>query len=302
MFALWVPITIAAAFLQNLRSVQQKALKGRLTTAGSAYARFLYAWPLAIIYVAGLWHFLGYDMPKANALFLIYCVLGGLCQILFTVVLLWMFSFRSFAVGTTFSKLEVILIAIMGALLLGDKVNLWAGFAILLGAIGTILLALTETKLTIGGLLRGMADKVTLVGLGSAALLGGSVVFFRAAALSLNGQDFLMTAAYTLAVTLVFQTLIMGLWFWVYDRQQLRAVVREWRYAAPIGLVGMLGSVGWFTAFTLQNAALVRALGQIELIFTYLTSVFYFREKVTLTEVIGNGLIVIAILIILLAG
>jgi hypothetical protein len=46
---LWIPITIAAAFLQNLRSALQKHIKGRLSTSGAAYARFLYAWPLALV-------------------------------------------------------------------------------------------------------------------------------------------------------------------------------------------------------------------------------------------------------------
>ena len=32
MVALWIPVTVAAAFLQNLRSAQQKALTGRLST------------------------------------------------------------------------------------------------------------------------------------------------------------------------------------------------------------------------------------------------------------------------------
>ena len=64
----------------------------------------------------------------------------------------------------------------------------------------------------------------------------------------------------------------------------------------------MLGSVCWFTAFTLQNAAYVRALGQIELLFTFVASIFFFREKVVTSEVIGILLIVAAILLILLAG
>ena len=103
MIELWIPITIAAAFLQNLRSALQKAIKGRLSTMGAAYARFFYAWPLALLYVWGLAEFGGYETPPPNTLFLIYCALGGLSQILFTVVLLWMFSFRSFAFSASFS-------------------------------------------------------------------------------------------------------------------------------------------------------------------------------------------------------
>ena len=66
-----------------------------------------------------------------------------------------------------------------------------------------------------------------------------------------------------------------------------------------VGLAGMLGSVGWFTAMALQNAAYVRAVGQVELIFTFLTSVIVFKEKVTVNEVFGTILIVGGILVLL---
>jgi len=300
MIAPWIPVTIAAAFLQNLRSALQKAIKGRLSTMGAAYARFVYAVPLAILYVWALARWGGYQMPSPNALFLAYCVLGGLAQILFTVVLLWMFSFRSFAVGTTFSKLEVILIAILGAILLGDPVGSWAILAIVIGAIGTLVLAMTETRLTPGALLRGLGEKATAIGLLCAALLGASVVFFRGAALSLDAPV-IMAAAYTLAVALIIQTLAMGAWFLIYDRAELARVFREWRRAGPVGVVGMAGSVCWFTAFTLENAAYVRAVGQIELLFTYISSVAFFGERVGRFEILGILLIVAAILIIVLA-
>ena len=302
MLAFWIPITIAAAFFQNLRSALQKALKGRLSTTGAAYARFVYALPFGLLYLWVLSGPVGYQLPPINLEFLIWCLFGSLSQILFTVVLLWMFTFRSFAVGTTFSKLEVVLIAALGAVLLGDTVGPWAILAIAIGAVGTVVLAMTETRLTLSGLMRGLFEKATLVGLLCAALLGGSVVFFRGAALSLDGPDKVVAAACALAIALVMQTVLMGGWFLVFDRPQLIAVVREWRRAMPVGVVGMLGSVCWFTAFTLQNAAYVRALGQIELLFTFIASVFFFREKVQRSEVIGILLIVSAILLILLTG
>ena len=77
----------------------------------------------------------GYEIPPAPWDFWLWCLAGGLSQILFTVVILWLFSFRSFAVGTTFSKLEVVLIAALGAVLLGDTVGPWAILAIAIGAV-----------------------------------------------------------------------------------------------------------------------------------------------------------------------
>ena len=120
MLELWIPITIAAAFFQNLRSALQKHLKGRLSTSGASYVRFFYALPLALAYVWGLNTLGGMALPAPNVTFFTYCLLGGLTQILFTVFLLWTFAFRNFAVGTTFSKLEVVMVAVLGATILGD--------------------------------------------------------------------------------------------------------------------------------------------------------------------------------------
>ncbi len=40
MIELWIPLTIAAAFCQNLRSALQKHLKTHLSAVGAAYVRF----------------------------------------------------------------------------------------------------------------------------------------------------------------------------------------------------------------------------------------------------------------------
>ncbi len=53
----------------------------------------------------------------------------------------------------------------------------------------------------------------------------------------------------------------------------------------------MLGSVGWFTAMTLEQASYVRAFGQIEFIFAMLVSTLFFRERYTRNELVGIALI-----------
>jgi drug/metabolite transporter (DMT)-like permease len=55
--------------------------------------------------------------------------------------------------------------------------------------------------------------------------------------------------------------------------------------------LSVLGSACWFMAMTLQNAAYVRALGQVELIFTILVSRFAFREPPTARELAGIALV-----------
>ncbi|MEM7425515.1 MAG: EamA family transporter [Pseudomonadota bacterium] len=302
MFEVWIPITIAAAFLQNLRSALQKHLKGQLSNAGAAYSRFFYAWPFALLYAWGLNAFGGYDWPEPNALFLMYCVLGGITQILFTVILLWLFSFRNFAVGTTFSKLELVMIAALGAIILGDGLTVAAAVAVALSALGVIVLSAGQSSLTLASLRENLFSKPTAIGLLSAATLGGSVVFYRGAALALGYPHAVMAAAYALAVSIVIQTVIMGVYLVWREPGEIGRVWRNWKWAGAVSIAGVLGSVCWFTAFTIQNAAYVRAVGQIELVFTFIASVLFFRESVSKLEMLGITLIVGAILLILLAG
>lgn len=296
---IWIPITVVAAFCQNLRSALQKHLKGKLSTGGAAYSRFFYAWPFALVYVWGLNEFAGHAYPTPNAMFLLYCVLGGLSQILFTGLLIWLFSFRNFAVGTTFSKTETVQVALFGFLLLGDQLSLGAILAIVISVAGVMAMSVAQTKINARSLLSSLTEKSTVIGLLSGLFLGLSVVFFRGAALHLDYDGYVMPAAYTLAVSVVIQTVFMGLYLIWREPGQMTAVLRNWKWAGAVGVAGVLGSIFWFTAFTLQNAALVRAVGQIELVFTFAASVLFFREKSTKLEVLGILLVIAGILLIL---
>lgn len=300
MFELWIPLTIAGAFFQNLRSALQKHLKAHLSTAGATYVRFFYAWPFALIYLWGLTHFGGFDIPALNPLFFVYCLAGAASQILFTFLLVWLFSFRNFAAGTVYSKTETVQVAVLGLLILGDPLSLGAVVAIAISFIGVLALSVAETKITFRNLTTSMFEKPTLIGLACGASLGASVVFFRGAALSLGGEGFLIQAATALTVAVVIQSVVMGIYLVLREPGQLTAVLVHWRPSLMVGISGALASILWFSAFTLQNAAYVRALGQIELVFTMLVSAIYFREKVKGLEFAGIIFIVAGILILVL--
>lgn len=298
MFEAWIPLTIAGAFFQNLRSALQKHLKAHLSTAGATYVRFFYAWPFAVLYVFGLSHFGGFDIPRPNATFLMYCVLGGLAQIIFTFLLVWLFSFRNFAAGTIYSKTETVQVAILGLLILGDPLSVGAVIAILVSLFGVFALSVAETDISARRLWTSLGDKPTLIGLACGAMLGASVVLFRGAGLALDEGNYLMRAAMALSVSVVIQTILMGAYLAWREPDQLKAVVVHWRPSLSVGVAGVLASIFWFSAFTLQNAAYVRALGQIELVFTMLASVLFFREKVKGLEMLGIAFIIAGILIL----
>ena len=295
-----IPITIGAAFFQNLRSALQRHLKGRLSTTGATFSRFAYAAPLALVYVLALAWFTGEDLPAPNPIFLVYAVVGGLAQITATALLLYSFSFRNFAVGTTYSKTETIQTAIFGIVILGDPLGLGAAAAIVISLIGVMAISVARIRISLLGLLTSLAEKPALIGIASGAFFGLSAISYRGASLSLGDHGFLIRAAYTLACVTTFQSLVMALYMRVREPGQVSAVLRAWRVAAWAGITGMIASAGWFTAMTIQNAAYVRALGQIELVFTFAASIFMFHEWPNRTEVTGIALVIAGILLLLL--
>ncbi len=299
---LWIPVTLAAAFLQNVRSALQKQLKGRLSTTGATFVRFGFGFPFAILYVAILHYGLGWAWPVATPLFALYTILGGLAQIGATFLLVHLFSYRNFAVGTAYSKTEPVQAAIFGIVILGDRISQGAAVAIAVGLAGVAAISVARSPMTARDLGAALVGRVAVVGLISGALFGASAVFYRAASLSLGAPGFLMQAGFTLACVTLFQTAVMMAYMRLREAGQITKVLQNWRPASLVGLSGVVGSACWFTAMTIQNVAYVRTLGQVELIFTLATSYFFFRERANRMELLGIGLITGGITILLLGG
>ncbi|MGO1117363.1 EamA family transporter [Rhodovibrionaceae bacterium A322] len=297
----WIPIVIAAAFLQNLRSALQKHLKDKVSTAGATFARFGFGFPAAIAYLAGLVWIGGYVLPTPNWEFAFFVLLGGSAQIFATALLVALFGLRNFAVGTAYSKTETLQTALIGAVVLAESPTLLGWLAIFVGLVGILLLSFGKGQVNLKALLTGWTHKSALMGLASGALFGVSGVAYRSASLSLEHEPLFVCAALTLTCVIIGQSLAMMIYLIWKKPGELGKVIREWKVALPIGLSGVTASAGWFTALALQNAAYVRALGQIELLFTYAASLFIFKEKITGLEYLGSLLILASILIILQA-
>jgi len=296
----WIAITITAAFLQNLRSALQKHLQGSLGTTGASFVRFGFGFPLAIAYVLGLHSFAGYAFPVVNGAFMFWAVLGGLAQIFATILLVYLFSLRNFAVGTAYSKTEPVQAAIFGLILLGERLTPGAIAAIIVGVVGVMMISVARMPLSWRNLMVALTGRTALIGIASGAVFGISAVAYRSASLSLDGPNAVMQAAMTLACVTTFQTVFMLIWMIIKDKSEIGRVARSWRSSALVGLAGVTGSACWFTAMTLQQVAYVRALGQIELVFTFMASIFLFRERINRMETAGCLLIVTGILLLLM--
>lgn len=298
--SLWIPVTLAAAAFQTLRFMLQKSLSTtKLSAAGATFSRFCYSAPLILGFLALYLVATGRDLPSLGAVFWGFAAVGGLAQILATICVVALFKQRNFAVGITFKKTEVIQTALVGFVILGEGVSALGFAAILLGLAAVLLLARGPNAQ--GAWIRQLGNRASALGLGSGVLFAFSAVSYRGASLEIAAADPVLRAGVTLACVVCLQTLAMALWLGWRDRAELRAVWAARRVAVWVGLFSMAGSFCWFLAFTLQNAAYVKALGQIELILSLLASVLFFRETVSPREIGGMALLGLSILLLVLA-
>lgn len=299
---LWIPITIAAAFLQNLRSAAQKHLKRVMGTTGATFVRFGFGVPFALVFVGVLHVGVGYELPAPNATFFLWAVIGAIGQITATFLLIHLFSFRNFAVGTAYSRTEPAQAALFALIFFGERITAGALLAIAISVFGVMLISVAHMQLTFRNLVASVIARNALIGLASGTCFGISAVAYRAASLSLGGPNFMIQAAVTLAVVITFQTVIMAAWMVWKDRAEIGHIARAWKPSLFTGFVGATASFGWFMAMTLEQAAVVKALAQVEMLFTFAASVFFFKERINRLEIAGCVLIVAGIVVLVLVG
>jgi drug/metabolite transporter (DMT)-like permease len=133
------------------------------------------------------------------------------------------------------------------------------------------------------------------LGIGSGAGFAISAVGYRAAALSLGPLPPWVAGAYGLVWAQVIQSLLIGGYLAWRQPQAFAHIAREWRVSLLAGFAGAFASFGWFTAFALRNAADVRTLALVEVLYGYAVSRRFFKEKITRRETIGIALLVAGI-------
>ncbi|MFC3071612.1 DMT family transporter [Shinella pollutisoli] len=300
----WVLITVAAAFLQNVRSAMQKHLKGRMGTTGATFVRFGFGVPFALLYMALLAVVLARPMPVPDARFFAWAVVGGIAQIAATFLLVHLFSFRNFAVGTAYSRTEPAQAALFALVFLGEKASAGTLVAIAISVAGVMVISVARSVVSVRSLFLSVFTRTAGIGLLSGTCFGISAVAYRSASLalapSLPAPDYMIQASYTLVFVIVLQTLLMLGWLVMRERGELARIASAWRPALLVGFVGATASFGWFMAMTLQQAAVVKALAQVEMLFTFASAVLVFKERVNRLEIAGCTLIVIGVLALLM--
>ncbi|MEM0946147.1 MAG: DMT family transporter [Pseudomonadota bacterium] len=292
----WIYITIGAAAAQTGRFMVQKRLTAiGFSATGATWARFLYSAPLVAMLASAYAIGQGHARPALGVGFWPYAMAGGAAQILATVCVVAIFAHRNFAVGLTFKKTEVLLTAGLGYLVLGDAVSVWGGLALAIGFLGLYFLSDPPG----GG---SVLNRAAGLGILSGIFFAISAVGYRGAVLAVEGGDTALRAGLALAIVTSVQTLVLGTWLLWRAPEQVRLVLSHWRVAGLVGILSMLGSFGWFVAFSLQNAAYVFAVGQIELIFAAGASVLVFGERIARRESSGMALIAASIVLLVTLG
>ena len=295
----WIPITLTAAASQSVRNALQRHLKGRLSTNGAAFTRFVFGVPLAAIYLAALLAAGVGTVPATRPIFWVWVITASLAQIVATSLQIHVMAARNFATGVAYAKTEVVQAAIFEIVFLGAVVTGRGAGGIVLATFAVMIMSLVKTAHPLRALFLGWTERTALIGLLAGTCFGVAAVGFRGAAVSLQDSSPWVAAAFTLVVSTTIQTLVMGSYLAVAERRELRQVIRHAPTGALVGLASFIGSAGWFTAFTLQIAAYVRTLGLVELLFTLAISLYAFRERPSRAELVGLALLGVSIMLVL---
>lgn len=295
---LWVPFTLAAAAGQVVRNGAQAQLTAKIGTLGATQVRFVFGLPFAIAFLGLALLFTGEPLPPVNAAALGWALLGGASQIAATALMLVVMNRRAFGVAYAYIKTEPVLVAVLGAILIGDRLSAPTWLAIATVTLG-VLLASTKAG-EVRDLVR--EGRMIATGLLAGAFFGLSAIAFRGAIIALPEGGFLIRALTVVVMSLSIQTGLLGLWLALRDRAAFVASLREWRVSIWAGFLGAFASAGWFIAFSLTAAANVRTLALVELPLAALLSGRLTGRRTEPRELAGLGVVLAGLALLLVTA
>lgn len=315
---MWVIATLCAVVLQTARTSTQQKLRAQLSVTAAGFVRYVYGAPLALAAVGVCVVGFGQHLPHPPRSFWLTITAAGLAQIVGTVALITAFDRRGFAIGTVYSKTEVLQVALFSVIVLHERVSWWGWVGVAVCMVGVAWLALArrteKPAAVLGGsavIPSGMAtqkradtelfriDAALGFGFLAGATFALATVWIRASSKSLGDGPAVFRAIITLAAMNTIQMVINGGQMLIRNADDVLAVIRTWRTSAVVGVLSVCGSASWALAVTLQNAVKVRTLGQVELLLTFAVSHRFLGERHRRNEYLASALAIAGVGIVL---
>jgi drug/metabolite transporter (DMT)-like permease len=296
----WIAATLIAAVFQVIRTAMQQRLRGQLTPNGAGFVRYGFGAPLSLAAVAII-ALTGHQLPQLSWSFVWRVAIAGIAQIGATNLLIRSFTLRDFAIGTTYSKTEALQVAVLSWAILSEPLRPidWIGAIAVLA--GVVVLACKGDIGSLSSVLKARGDKAMWAGIGAGGGFAVAAIYIRASSGVLGDHPPVIRALFTLATMNVIQTVLNGGWLAARQRGEFVAIAKVWKSSALVGLFSVLGSAGWAIGMTLHNAAVVRTVGQIDLVFAFLAGRFVFHEQRRRSEYVGAAIVVVGVATVLLA-
>ena len=284
-----------AAFMQAWRNAFQKQLSTTVDVYGVTLARFIFALPLALLYISCLYHFQPVtESVHFNLRFAIYVLIAALSQIAATALMVQLFKQKNYAIGVGLAKSEAVLAAIIAVVFLSDHLSLLGWFGVAVGGFAVFLLSK-------GRDFSDFSVQTLCIGIGSGLCFAITSLLVREASLELDNLPFIHRAAWVLLMVIGTQCFLLLMYLGIFRRATLWAMWQRIGLTFRVSLCSFLASLGWFSAMSMQSVPIVKTLGQVEIIFSMLISAYFFKEKLARAEHLGIVLVVIAAFLVIWA-
>ncbi len=289
----WILFTLGAVILQTVRNALQSKLSGAVNTSGVTLSRFILAPPIALVYLLILYSSSASQVPEFSGSFITLILCASLLQIAATSLMVILFKQKNFAIGAGLAKSEALVAGVVGMLFFGSYLTPlgWAG--IVIGAIAVFVLSS-------GNRLHGISVKTMVIGLACGTCFALTSLLVREASHLLNVQH-TVAAAWVLLWVLCVQTISLSGYIALTKPFVFRQLTNAKKQVLAISTVSCLGSICWFTAMALQHVALVKTLGQLEVLLTLILSHYWLKNAVTKREIAGLLLIGLAAIFVMWA-
>ena len=106
-------------------------------------------------------------------------------------------------------------------------------------------------------------------------------------------------ALLTLFAATIIQTSLITFYLLLFEITEFKKIKLNIKLSSLAGFFGFSATISWFYSFSLVQAALVRAVGQIELLFSYISSRFMFKEKVRYIEIFGIIIFIFGLILVI---